>query len=87
MGLVAFITPPQGPELILILAVVVLLFGAKKLPELGSSIGKSITNFKKGVAEGQAEGEDTDANEADANQAVESDAVESGSEDRDSSGS
>ena len=54
-------TLPQGPELILILAVVVLLFGAKKLPELGSSVGKTITNFKKGVAEGQAEDDEAEA--------------------------
>lgn len=50
-------TLPQGPELIIIIAVLVLLFGAKKLPELGSSVGKSITNFKKGIAEGKAEDE------------------------------
>ncbi len=34
-----------------ILLLFVLLFGAKKLPDLGSSVGKSIKNFKKGVAE------------------------------------
>lgn len=48
-------TLPQGPELLLILAVVVLLFGAKKLPELGGSIGRSITNLKQGMAEAQAD--------------------------------
>jgi sec-independent protein translocase protein TatA len=74
MGVVG-ITIPQGPELILILAVLVLLFGAKKLPELGSSIGKTITNFKKGVAEGQAEDETAE------------EAVESGSDDRGASNS
>jgi sec-independent protein translocase protein TatA len=36
------------PELLLILLVVILLFGAKKLPELGDSIGKGIRAFKKG---------------------------------------
>ena len=40
---------PGGPELLIILAVVVLLFGAKKLPALGGAIGESIKNFKKGV--------------------------------------
>jgi sec-independent protein translocase protein TatA len=44
-----------GPELIIVLAVFVLLFGARKLPELGSSVGKSIKNFKKGMAEASAE--------------------------------
>ena len=57
------ITTPGGPELIVILIIVVLLFGAKKLPELGSSVGKSIKNFKKGIGEGNADApEATDAN-------------------------
>jgi sec-independent protein translocase protein TatA len=34
-----------------ILLLFVLLFGAKKLPDLGSSVGKSIKNFKKGLNE------------------------------------
>lgn len=42
-----------GPEIVIILVIVVLLFGAKKLPELGSSVGKSITNFKAGMKEAQ----------------------------------
>lgn len=48
------ITAPGGPELIVILVIVILLFGAKKLPELGSSVGKSIKNFKKGIGDGAA---------------------------------
>jgi sec-independent protein translocase protein TatA len=47
-----------GPELIIILVIFILLFGAKKLPELGSSVGKSIKNFKRGVDEGQEVPED-----------------------------
>ena len=38
-----------GPEIIIVAAVFVLLFGAKKLPELGASVGKSIKNFKRGI--------------------------------------
>lgn len=38
-------------ELLLIGAVGMLLFGSKRLPELGSSMGKAITNFKKGLSE------------------------------------
>jgi sec-independent protein translocase protein TatA len=38
-----------GPELIIVLVVFMLLFGAKRLPELGSSVGKSIKAFKKGI--------------------------------------
>ncbi len=36
-------------ELIIILAIVFLIFGAKRLPELGSGLGKAIRNFKGGV--------------------------------------
>ncbi len=41
-------------EALILLAVVVLLFGGKKLPELGSSMGKALTNFKKGMKEDEA---------------------------------
>ena len=37
------------PELILILVVFVLLFGAQKLPEIGAALGKAIREFKKSV--------------------------------------
>lgn len=40
---------PGLPELLIIFGVVVLLFGANKLPKLGGAIGESIRNFKKGV--------------------------------------
>ena len=39
--------PLGGPELILIFVVVLLLFGAKKLPELARGMGKSLGEFKK----------------------------------------
>ena len=34
-----------------IVVILVLLFGARKLPELGSSVGKSIKNFKRGISD------------------------------------
>lgn len=37
------------PEVAIISGVVVLLFGTKKLPQLGGAIGETIKNFKKGV--------------------------------------
>lgn len=43
---------PGIMEMVIILAVVVLLFGGKKLPQLGGAIGESIKNFKKGVKDG-----------------------------------
>lgn len=38
-------------ELIIILVIVLILFGAKKLPELAGGIGKAIKSFKKGMSE------------------------------------
>jgi sec-independent protein translocase protein TatA len=37
-------------ELLLILAIVVLLFGARRLPEIGSGLGKAIKSFKAGLS-------------------------------------
>ena len=37
------------PEIIIILLVVMLIFGAKRLPEIGTSLGKSIRTFKSAV--------------------------------------
>ena len=37
-------------ELLIILAIVVVLFGARRLPEIGSGLGKAIKNFKAGVS-------------------------------------
>lgn len=41
------------PELILILAIVILLFGVGKLPQLGKGIGEGIRNFKQAMRDGQ----------------------------------
>ena len=37
-------------ELLVILVIVVLIFGARRLPEIGSGMGKAIKNFKTGVS-------------------------------------
>jgi len=42
------------PELIIILVIVLVIFGAGRLPEIGSAFGKSIRNFKK-ASEGKDE--------------------------------
>ncbi|MCB0220297.1 MAG: twin-arginine translocase TatA/TatE family subunit [Chrysiogenetes bacterium] len=42
------------PELIVVLAIVVLLFGAKKIPDLASGMGKGIRSFKKALNEPDA---------------------------------
>lgn len=43
----AFLGPIGTPEMIMIFVVILLLFGAKKLPELARGIGKSMGEFKK----------------------------------------
>ena len=37
-------------ELLIVLGIVVVIFGARRLPELGSGLGKAIKNFKAGVS-------------------------------------
>ncbi|MCX5853837.1 MAG: twin-arginine translocase TatA/TatE family subunit [Deltaproteobacteria bacterium] len=39
------------PELIIILVIILIIFGAGKLPEIGGAIGKGIKNFKKATRE------------------------------------
>ena len=38
-----------APELMIILAICFIIFGGKRLPEIGSGLGKGITSFKKGL--------------------------------------
>ncbi len=43
-----------GPwQIVLVLAVIVLMFGSKKLPEIARSLGKAKGEFKKGTEEGE----------------------------------
>ena len=42
-----------APELLIVLAVVLILFGGKKLPDLARSLGRSLGEFKKGKDEGE----------------------------------
>ncbi|MDP9295506.1 MAG: twin-arginine translocase TatA/TatE family subunit [Actinomycetota bacterium] len=49
---------PGGPELLIVGAVVLLLFGAKKLPDLARSLGRSSSEFKKGMREGGVDDEE-----------------------------
>ena len=49
---------PGINELLIILAIAFLIFGGKKLPELGSGLGKAITSFKKGIKEVEEEGKE-----------------------------
>lgn len=59
------------PELLLILAALLLLFGARKLPEIARSLGKSSKEFKAGLREGGAESDQPPASEATVSQTPE----------------
>ncbi len=52
---------PQGPELIIILIVILLLFGGAKLPKLARSLGQAQNEFKRGLKDGS---QDPDADDA-----------------------
>ena len=43
------------PELLIILAIIILIFGANRLPEIGRGIGKGIKNFKDSTKESAEE--------------------------------
>lgn len=56
MNTVALIPGMSGaPEILLIVFVILLLFGGKKLPELARALGKSLNEFKKGQTESTPE--------------------------------
>jgi sec-independent protein translocase protein TatA len=43
------------PELLVILAIVIVIFGANRLPDLGKGIGSAIRNFKEGMKDDTAD--------------------------------
>jgi sec-independent protein translocase protein TatA len=46
-----FLFGPVGPaELLLIVLIIVIIFGARRLPELGKSLGEGIKNFKRSIS-------------------------------------
>jgi len=55
-NLFLFWAPGMG-EMVIILAVVLILFGANRIPQLAKGMGESIRNFKAGMAEGESEDE------------------------------
>lgn len=73
MNTVAFAGLPGGPEVLVVLFVVLLLFGAKKLPELSRSLGRSLGEFKKGKEDLEREIRDV---ESDFNRATTEEIVE-----------
>jgi sec-independent protein translocase protein TatA len=54
-------------ELIIILVLVMIIFGAGKLPQVGGALGKGLRNFKDGVKEGNEEKEEKDPDKINGN--------------------
>jgi len=59
-----FLSGVGAPELIIILVIVLILFGPKRLPALGKSIGKTFKSLKDGIDGKLEEGDDEDGVEA-----------------------
>jgi sec-independent protein translocase protein TatA len=51
------------PELLVILVIVLVVFGAGKLPKIGEGLGKGISNFKKSIKENKEAGDDVSQDE------------------------
>jgi len=47
------------PELLIILFIILIIFGAGKLPQIGEGLGKGISNFKKSLKQDEDEDEDS----------------------------
>jgi sec-independent protein translocase protein TatA len=59
--------PNLGPtELIIILVIVIIIFGAGKISGLGGALGKTVSDFRKAVKEGQKEDENAESAEPEA---------------------
>jgi sec-independent protein translocase protein TatA len=54
----------RGQELLIILLIVLLVFGARKLPDLARSLGASAKEFRKGIEDGSEEASDEASDEA-----------------------
>jgi sec-independent protein translocase protein TatA len=56
----------RAQELLIVLLIVLLVFGARKLPDLARSLGASAKEFRKGIAEGSEDDAEAQAAEAQA---------------------
>jgi sec-independent protein translocase protein TatA len=56
---VALFGPIGLPEMLIILVIIVLIFGASRLPEIGKGIGQGIKNFKSSMKEADSETKQT----------------------------
>lgn len=52
-------------EILLIVLVIAVLFGGRKLPQLGKGLGEAITNFKESLKKGNSDSDDKDTSSSD----------------------
>lgn len=64
----------RGQEWLIVLLIVLLIFGARKLPDLARSLGSSAKEFRKGIEEGNKE--DAEAQKTDASDVPQPDSTE-----------
>jgi len=68
------------PELMIILVIIMIIFGAGKLPEIGSAFGNSIKNFKKSMKEAEEIQEATNLESTESTESTETSEASDGSE-------
>ena len=61
MERLVLISMPGGTELLLLMLVVLILFGARRIPEVAQNLGKGIREFKKSIKEVQTEIDSTES--------------------------
>lgn len=61
------------PELLVILAIALLLFGPKNLPKLGKSLGATVKSIREGMDEGEGKAKDTDVSDTVEEESADSD--------------
>jgi sec-independent protein translocase protein TatA len=59
LGSLLLLGMPSGPELIIVVLIILLFFGAKRIPELARGLGKGIREFKDATKEVKKEIDDT----------------------------
>ena len=60
----------SGPHILIILILLIVLFGAKRIPEIARSLGRSMGEFKKGRAEGEQAARDAEREQAEKDKAA-----------------
>ncbi|WP_160132885.1 twin-arginine translocase TatA/TatE family subunit [Halococcus salsus] len=74
---------PGGPEVLIVLVIIVLLFGANKIPELAGALGQARGEFDKGRNEVEDELEEMQTSNVDADSGAAGDSTDAASQDND----